>query len=164
MLPFLLSRLIRLIILKRNKSFEDFFQKFKILYFKTIVLMIVVISMFASQGKILFENPYIVIKIILPGLVYFFAIFLYSSIVAKIFKLTYPEYSLLVFTTTARNSEASLAIAVSAFTSPLIPLTVVIGPSIELPVLIIILSLLKYIKSKNFFKKEVAYEDSCSIR
>lgn len=164
LLPFLLSRLIRWIIIKTNKSIEDFSQKFKISYLKTFILMIVVISMFASQGKVLFENPYIVIKMILPGLIFFLSIFLISTIVAKIFRLSYSEYALLVFTTTARNSEASLAIAVTAFSSPLIPLTVVIGPSIELPILIIILNLLKIIKSKNIFQKEEIYEDSSSIR
>lgn len=112
--------------------------------------MIVIISMFASQGKILFENPYIVVKMILPGLVFFFAIFILTTIIAYIFRLKYPEYALLVFTTTARNSEASLAIAVTAFSSPLIPLTVVIGPSIELPILVLILNFLKVLKNKRF--------------
>ncbi len=163
LLPFLLSRLIKWIIIKTNKSVEDFSQKFKISYLKTFILMIVIVSMFASQGKILFENPYIVIKMILPGIIFFFSIFLISTIVAKMFRLNYQEYALLVFTTTARNSEASLAIALTAFSSPLIPLTVVIGPSIELPVLIIILNLLKIIKSKNIFKKEEINEDSSSI-
>lgn len=149
-LPFLLSRLVRWVIRKSSQNVENFSNKYKISYLKTIILMIVIISMFASQGKILFENPYIVVKMILPGLVFFFAIFVLTTIVAYIFKLKYPEYALLVFTTTARNSEASLAIAVTAFSSPLIPLTVVIGPSIELPVLVLILNFLKVLKNKKF--------------
>lgn len=149
-LPFLLSRLVRWVIRKSSQNVENFSNKYKISYLKTIILMIVIISMFASQGKILFENPYIVVNMILPGLVFFFAIFVLTTIVAYIFKLKYPEYALLVFTTTARNSEASLAIAVTAFSSPLIPLTVVIGPSIELPVLVLILNFLKVLKNKKF--------------
>lgn len=149
-LPFLLSRLVRWVIRKSSQNVENFSNKYKISYLKTIILMIVIISMFASQGKILFGNPYIVVKMILPGLVFFFAIFVLTTIVAYIFKLKYPEYALLVFTTTARNSEASLAIAVTAFSSPLIPLTVVIGPSIELPILVLILNFLKVLKNKKF--------------
>jgi ACR3 family arsenite efflux pump ArsB len=153
LLPFLLSRFIRLILIKNKQKVEDFSSRYKISYFKTIILMIVIISMFASQGKILFKNPTIVIKMILPGLVFFISIFIFTTFVAYLFNLKYSEYALLVFTTTARNSEASLAIAVTAFTNPLIPLTVVIGPSIELPVLIIILNILKFLKTKSFLRR-----------
>lgn len=153
LLPFLLSRLIRWILIKSKQKVEDFSSRYKISYFKTIILMIVIISMFASQGKILFKNPTIVIKMILPGLVFFISIFIFTTFVAYLFNLKYSEYALLVFTTTARNSEASLAIAVTAFSSPLIPLTVVIGPSIELPVLIIILNILKFLKTKSFLRR-----------
>jgi ACR3 family arsenite efflux pump ArsB len=153
LLPFLLSRFIRFILIKNKQKVEDFSSRYKISYFKTIILMIVIISMFASQGKILFKNPTIVIKMILPGLVFFISIFIFTTFVAYLFNLKYSEYALLVFTTTARNSEASLAIAVTAFTNPLIPLTVVIGPSIELPVLIIILNILKFLKTKSFLRR-----------
>ncbi|MFN3699133.1 MAG: arsenic resistance protein, partial [Dictyoglomus sp.] len=112
-------------------------------------LMVVIIAMFASQGEVLFENPLVVLKMILPGIVFFIIAFLMSIISAKLFHLTYPEFALLVFTTTARNSEASLAIAVTAFSSPLIALTVVIGPSIELPVLILFLRIVLLMK-KSF--------------
>lgn len=58
---------------------------------------------------------------------------------------------MLAFTTTARNSEVSLAVAVTAFASPLVALTVVIGPSIELPVLILMLRAVLAIREKGWF-------------
>jgi arsenite transporter len=63
--------------------------------------------------------------------------------------LSYPETALMVFTTAARNSEVSLAVAVTAFTSPLIALTVVIGPAIELPVLVTMLKLLAWLRDRG---------------
>ena len=150
-IPFILSRILKVIISKKFGSTESFSEKFKISYLKTIILGIVIISMFASQGEILFQNPLIVVKMILPGLVYFITIFVIALFIGIIFKIKYKDVALLSFTLTARNSEASLAIAVSAFTNPLIPLTVVIGPSIELPILIFILNILKVIKRKGLY-------------
>jgi ACR3 family arsenite transporter len=150
-LPFIISRLIRWYLLSKKHSL-GYLGRPIFTYLKTAILMIVIISMFASQGKVLFENPLIIARMIIPGIVFFFSIMIISIIVGYIFGLKYKEVALLVFTTTARNSEVSLAIAVTAFSSPLIPLTVVIGPSIELPVLIIILRILLWIKSKEYFK------------
>ncbi len=110
-------------------------------YAKTITLILVITAMFASQGAVLFENPSVVVKMILPSIA-FFVIALFIAIgTARLFRLSYPEFALLVFTTAARNSEVSLAVAVTAFASPLVALTVVIGPSIELPILILFLRL-----------------------
>lgn len=118
-------------------------------YLKTITLMVVITAMFASQGTVLFENPSIVLKMILPGVAFFLIAFLMAIVAWRIFKLSYAEFALLAFTTIARNSEASLAVAVSAFASPLVALTVVIGPSIELPVLILILHLVLLMQWKK---------------
>lgn len=116
---------------------------------KTAALMIVIAAMFASQGGVLFENPSVVWWMIAPGLVFFAVIFLVAISVSRAAGLSYPETALLVFTTAARNSEVSLAVAVTAFTSPLIALTVVIGPAIELPVLIIFVSCLRWMRARG---------------
>lgn len=68
---------------------------------------------------------------------------------SRVARLNYPETALLAFTTTARNSEASVAIAVSAFpANPLVALTVVIGPAIELPVLLFLVKLLTWVRQR----------------
>ncbi len=147
-LPLLLGRLTRsfFIKIKRQNYFEETFKPF-LSWLKFVALIVVIISMFASQGNILTKNPSIVIVMILPGIVYFFSIFILSLILGKIFRLPYGDMALLSFTTTARNSEASVAIAVSAFpANPLVALTVVIGPIIELPILIIFTQILLWIK------------------
>lgn len=156
-LPLLLSIVSRWWLLKRQIALESL--KSKLSYLKMVTLMVVIIAMFGSQGAVLFANPQVVLLMILPGLVFFSSIFIIALVVGKLFHLNYGEVALLAFTTTARNSEASLAIAATAFTSPLIPLTVVIGPSIELPVLVIILRILIWIRQKGWYASAATQAD-----
>lgn len=116
---------------------------------KTAALMLVIAAMFASQGVVLLDNPGVVVLMIGPGVAFFVLIFIVALTVSRIARLTYPETALVVFTTAARNSEVALAVAVTAFASPLIALTVVIGPAIELPVLITMLNILKWLRAKG---------------
>lgn len=118
---------------------------------KAGVLALVVVAMFASQGGVLFASPEIVLWMIAPGLVFFATIFLVALGTARLLGLSYPETALLVMTTAARNSEASLAIAVSAFASPLVALTVVIGPAFELPVLVAMVHALRTIRGRGWY-------------
>ncbi len=84
-------------------------KKIALPYLKAITLMVVVAAMFASQGTVLFDNPSVVLKMILPGVAFFVMAFLLAIIAARTFRLGYAEFALLAFTTTARNSEASLS-------------------------------------------------------
>jgi len=154
-LPLLLTRATRMLLGVRAVSFEAVKEHLRLPYLKMVTLMAVIMAMFASQGDILFANPAVVLKMILPGLVFFGVAFALALVAGHLFDLRYPEVALLVFTTTARNSEASLAVAVTAFASPLVALTVVIGPSIELPVLIVILRILLWLREKQWYGDSV---------
>jgi ACR3 family arsenite transporter len=116
--------------------------------------MIVIVAMFASQGGVLFANPEVVLLMIPPVLAFFVLAFVIALVVGQLFRLTYEEVALLVFTTTARNSEASLAVAATAFASPLVALTVVIGPGLELPMLIIMARVLLWLHSHDLYPKQ----------
>lgn len=153
-LPFALAELTRQVLVRLDIPPEMVAKKIALPYLKMATLMTVIAAMFASQGAVLFDNPAVVIKMILPGLVFFALAFLMAIAAGHIFRLSYAERVLLVFTTTARNSEASLAVAVTAFASPLVALTVVIGPSIELPVLILILHILLWMRQKGWLPAE----------
>ncbi|MDR7555060.1 MAG: arsenic resistance protein [Armatimonadota bacterium] len=149
--PFLLAGGTRWSLGRAGISIELAKQRLRLPYLKTGTLMAVVASMFASQGSVVFANPAVVVKMILPGLGFFATAFGMSVVAARLFGLAYHEFALLVFTTSARNSEASLAVAVTAFASPLVALTVVIGPSIELPVLILMLHAVLWIRQQEWF-------------
>lgn len=111
-------------------------------HLKTAALVVVIVAMFASQADVLFENPGVVITLLPPMLAFFALAFALACVVGRIAGLSYDQTALLVFTSTSRNSEASLAIAATAFVSPLVGLTVVIGPVIELPLLVLMVRVL----------------------
>lgn len=152
-LPLALAAATRWLLGRFAISVEVATKKVGLTYLKAITLMIVIVAMFASQGAVLFENPSVVLKMILPGVAFFVIALLMAIVAARLFRLSYPEFALLAFTITARNSEASLAIAVTAFASPLVALTVVIGPSIELPLLILFLRIVLSMQQAKWFSK-----------
>lgn len=102
-------------------------------------LTLAIFAIFASQGGVAVRNLDLLALTSLPIISYFFIIFLTAQSLGRVAGLGYGERTLLTFTTSARNSPVSLAIAVSAFPeSPLIAMVVAIGPVIELPILFLI--------------------------
>ena len=110
---------------------------------KIVALGVVIISMFASQAAAIFDQRSVLTRLLPPLLVFFGIAFLLAIVVARQLRLPYEQTALLVFTTTSRNSEASLAIAATAFTSPLVGLAVVLGPVVELPLLVAMVRILR---------------------
>lgn len=104
-----------------------------------LFLCLAVIAMFASESKPLFEHFGMLLRMLIPMILFFAVNFVLIRWIGK--KLKFTDYDLipLNFTTLARNSLLSLAIAVAAFPDrPLISLALVIGPLIELPSLAVI--------------------------
>ncbi|MEX0892326.1 MAG: bile acid:sodium symporter [Gemmatimonadota bacterium] len=102
-------------------------------------LTLAIAAMFASQGTVLLDNPIVVLRLLVPLLLFFFTTVLLAIWVSRIMRFAYPDCASLCFATLARNSPVALAIAVVAFPDrPLIALTLVVGPLIELPVLAVV--------------------------
>lgn len=102
-------------------------------------LLIAITAMFASQGGILLERGDAVLKLLPPLLIFFAVNLVLGLFLARRIKLNYGDCTAFCFATLARNSPVSLAIAVVAFPDrPLIALSLVIGPLIELPVMAIL--------------------------
>lgn len=111
-----------------------------------VFLCLAVISMFASESKEVINNPELLLRMMIPLLIFFAVNFVLVRFIGKKEKLPQKDIVALNFTTLARNSPLSLAVAVAAFPDrPLISLALVIGPLIELPVLGIIASISKQI-------------------
>ena len=106
-----------------------------------------IVSMFASQGKILLQNIEVLLILLIPVLLFFIINFIVGRVVGKLMKLNYEDSVSLQLTTLARNSPIALAIAVATFPDkPLISLALIIGPLIELPVLFLIARILLNIR------------------
>ena len=113
-----------------------------------LFLCLAVMCMFSSQSKNVLTNPTLQIKMILPLIIFFLINFLLAWNIWR--REKYEDRVSLIFTTLARNSPLSLAIAITSFPNrPLISLTLVIGPLIELPILSIVSTVLKGLKNRN---------------
>ncbi len=141
-LPLLLGAATRGAIRRSGRTVESIQAMLRLSLLKTAMLMVVIAAMFASQAQVIFDNPGVFATLVPPVVAFFLVAFAVALVVGRILRLPHDEVVLLVFTTTSRNSEASLAIAATAFASPLVPLAVVIGPVIELPLLVLMVRLL----------------------
>lgn len=140
-LPFVVAWFVKLYhkkIATKYTAVIRFFEQSQVLF-----LALAVVAMFASEGRSLVENPHVIYKLLLPVLVFFTVTFGLGLLVSRLLGLNYADKVSLVMTTMARNSPVALAIAVSAFSSePMIALALVIGPLIELPVLVLVAQIL----------------------
>lgn len=127
----------------RNREPKAEQRRFRVSELKTAALVLVVVSMFSSQAAVVFDELDSVLRLLVPMAMFFCATFAIAIIAGRQLGFDHERTALLVFTTTSRNSEASLAIAATAFASPLVGLTVAVGPLIELPLLIVMARLLR---------------------
>lgn len=115
-----------------------------------LFLCFAIAAMFASQGVLLLENLHLTVQLLLPILLFFIINFFVGQIVGQKLKFTYEDKVSLSLTTLARNSPVALAIAIAAFPDqPLIALTLLIGPLLELPILAIIAQLLLMMRKND---------------
>ena len=143
-IPLILANLFRKILSIKNID-NKIIEKInsKACDYQGYFLNIAIATMFASQGKVLLENPEVLLKLLLPVLLFFVINFIVGQVVGKVIKLSREDNISLNLTTLARNSPIALAIAVSAFPNePIIALALIIGPLIELPVLFTVAKIL----------------------
>lgn len=113
---------------------------------KTGTLLVVIGAMFASQADTLTEDPSTLLRVVVPMVAFFAIMFVVALAVARAGRLGFEQTVVLVFTTASRNSEASLAIAATAFANPLVAAVVAIGPAIELPILMLMVRALRTLR------------------
>lgn len=111
----------------------------KITALQVICLNIAIVAIFTAESGALFQRPALLLQLLPPVLLFFLINFWVAQELGRRLQLSYATRACLIYTTLARNSPLSLAIAASTFPDrPLITLTLVIGPLIELPILMLI--------------------------
>jgi ACR3 family arsenite transporter len=146
--PFIFGYTIQKAVIKK-KGRDYFFGPFKSTTgeIKLWALVIVILSMFVSQRSLNISDIHRVGLLVVFLITFFLVLFILAIIVGKYFKLGYEDTVTLSFTTTARNSEAIIGVAVAAFPGhPLVYFAIILGPVIELPILLIISRIMLGIK------------------
>jgi ACR3 family arsenite transporter len=98
-------------------------------------LLFTLIVMFALKGDLILERPSIVIEMAIPMTIFFVAMFFSVLIVGWRLGFAYRDAVAVAFNATGRDFEIAIAIAITAF-SPTVALATVVGPLIEVPVML----------------------------
>jgi ACR3 family arsenite transporter len=109
-----------------------------------IALLLTLVVMFALKGDVILENPDLIWKMATPLVLFFFVLFFGVLMVSRKLGFSYPDSATTSFHCTGRNFELAIAIALTAFAaSPMVGVSTVIGPLIEVPLMLTIVYLAK---------------------
>lgn len=154
-LPFLLGFLSRkfLIKLKGKEWFNRKFVPF-ISPITLYALLFTIVLMFSLKGDQIIQLPMTVLKIAIPLVVYFVLMFFTSFFLNLFLKVPYDKNASISFTATGNNFELAIAVSIAVFGIHSAQAFVgVIGPLVEVPVLILLVKISLYLKEK-FYKNE----------